>query len=62
MEHDFLRALALLLIFEGMMPFLSPSGWKRTVFQLLHVSNRKLRIFGLVMMLFGLTMLYWVKG
>lgn len=62
METDFIRALALLMIFEGVMPFLSPNGFKKNMLRMLQVPNNNLRIFGLVFMLLGLALLYWAKS
>jgi len=59
---DFGAALALLLVFEGLIPFLSPGGFKRSMAQIEQVPNRQLRILGLVSMLTGLGLLYWVRG
>ena len=47
-------ALALMLILEGLMPFLSPSGWRRLFAQLLKMNDGQIRFFGLCSMLVGL--------
>ena len=47
-------ALALMLILEGLMPFLSPSGWRRVFAQLLKMNDGQIRFFGLCSMLVGL--------
>ena len=62
MEYDFLRAVALLMVFEGVMPFLSPNSFKRNMLKMLQVPNQNLRIFGLVFMLLGLGLLYWTRS
>jgi len=59
---DIGAAFALLLVFEGLMPFLSPSGFKRSMAQIQQVTDKQLRILGLVSMLAGLFLLYWVRG
>ncbi|OGT37380.1 MAG: hypothetical protein A3F12_06375 [Gammaproteobacteria bacterium RIFCSPHIGHO2_12_FULL_38_14] len=50
----FLSALGLLLVFEGILPFLSPEGWRKIMKQMMMQSDRTLRIIGLVSMLIGL--------
>lgn len=62
MEYDFLRAVALLMVFEGVMPFLSPNSFKRNMLKMLQVPNQNLRIFGLVFMMLGLGLLYWTRS
>ncbi len=53
-------ALALVLIIEGVMPFLSPSRWRELVATVAAMDDRIIRNIGLVSMLSGLAMLYWV--
>ncbi|MEO8545808.1 MAG: DUF2065 domain-containing protein [Betaproteobacteria bacterium] len=52
----FLLALALVLILEGLFPFVSPSGWKRMFQQLLQMQDGQIRFFGLCSILAGLVM------
>ena len=54
---DFFRALALMLVFEGMMPFISPRGWRKTMQQASQMPDHVLRIIGLVSMLVGVVVL-----
>lgn len=58
MWDELLRAFALVLVLEGILPFLSPSAWKKYIFQILQISNRSLRVAGLGMMVIGVLMLY----
>ena len=51
-------ALALVLVFEGLFPFLSPGGWRRTFQRLLSLQDGQLRFFGLCSMLIGLLLLW----
>ena len=60
--NDFLTALALYLVFEGMLPFVSPEGWRRSMRAIAELSARQLRVFGLVSMLAGLVLLKFVRG
>jgi uncharacterized protein len=53
-------ALCLLLVLEGILPFLSPRGWRSALVQLAQLSDRQLRLMGLASMLLGTTFLYWL--
>jgi len=59
---DFWAALALVLILEGMVPFLSPRGYKNMVQQMASMSEQALRGTGLALIVFGLVFLYLVRG
>ena len=61
MEGDVLwAALALMLVLEGLFPFLSPGGWRRTFQRLLQLRDGQLRFFGLVSIGLGLGTLWLV--
>ncbi len=53
-------ALAFVLVIEGLFPFLSPSGWRRTFTQLLQFSDGQIRFFALASILGGLLMIWWL--
>lgn len=53
-------AFALMLIFEGLFPFLSPDGWRQKMAQLLDLHDGQIRFFGLACVLGGLFMLWWL--
>ena len=53
----FWAALALVLVFEGLFPFLAPGGWRRTFEKLLQLSDGQLRFFGLCSIAIGLVLL-----
>lgn len=55
-----LSALALVLVVEGILPFVAPEGWRRSMLALAQQPNSVLRIVGLGMMLIGLVVLYVV--
>ena len=57
----FWSALALLLVLEGLLPFLSPGGWRRTFQRLLELQDGQLRFFGLCCILVGLALLWVVS-
>ncbi|MFE8072165.1 DUF2065 domain-containing protein [Marinobacteraceae bacterium S3BR75-40.1] len=53
-------AISLMLIIEGVIPFLYPQRWKSMVETLSRIDNRTMRIIGLVSMSLGLGLLYLV--
>ena len=53
-------AFGLMLIFEGLFPFLSPDGWRKKMAQLLDLHDGQIRFFGLVCVLGGVFMLWWL--
>lgn len=60
MWNELLIALALMLVIEGVLPFLSPDTFRRTLVTLVRLDDRGLRMTGLVSMLIGLVLLYWI--
>ena len=60
--NDFLTGLALYLVLEGILPFLSPDGWRRGMNMIASLSGQQLRIFGLLSMLAGVALLVFVRG
>jgi len=58
---DLLAALALLFIFEGLMPFLNPDGLRKVFQVVAQLDNQKLRFLGITSMLFGIVLLYIVR-
>jgi uncharacterized protein len=54
----FWAALALVLVIEGLFPFLSPGGWRRTFHKLMSLQDGQLRFFGLCSIVIGLVLLW----
>lgn len=54
------KALCLMLVFEGIIPFLYPQRWRQLVVSLALVNDRQLRITGLLSMLLGAGLLYLI--
>ena len=55
-----LGALALMLVFEGLLPFLSPQAWRRAFERATRLSDGQIRFFGLTCMVLGLLLLaFW---
>ena len=57
-----LTAVALMLVFEGILPFLAPGMWRETFRRLTELSDGQIRFIGLTSMLIGLLMLYFVRN
>ena len=53
-------ALALVLVFEGLLPLLSPGGWRRTFQYLMTLRDGQLRFFGVCSVTLGLLLL-WIS-
>lgn len=60
MWTDLWVALALMLVLEGILPFLSPNSVRRILMVAIQTDNRSMRLSGLVSMLAGVGLLYWV--
>ena len=52
-----LSALALMLILEGLLPFLSPGAWRRMFERATKLGDGQIRFFGLCSMVIGLLLL-----
>jgi uncharacterized protein YjeT (DUF2065 family) len=52
-----LTALALMLIIEGVLPFLAPGLWRETFRRIIEMSDGQVRFIGLASMLTGLLLL-----
>jgi uncharacterized protein len=61
MWHDLAVAFCLILVIEGILPFLSPSGWRNMVVAAAGMDDRGLRLVGLGMMVVGTTFLYAIN-
>lgn len=61
MWEDLARAFCLMLVIEGIIPFLYPSRWRQLVASLALVDDRRLRLMGLVSMLLGAGLLFWLR-
>ena len=58
----FLMALALMLILEGVLPFLAPGIWRDTFRRITQMNDGQIRFVGLSSMLVGLLLLLWARG
>ena len=62
MWQDIFTAFALYLIIEGMIPFVSPSNFRKTVARIAMLGDNNLRIAGLVAMAAGVLLLYVIRS
>jgi hypothetical protein len=61
MENYWLAALGLMLVLEGIMPFLFPESWRQTLSKLSQLQDGQMRFIGLSLMMSGLLLIYWMK-
>jgi hypothetical protein len=55
------QAFCLMLVIEGILPFLYPRRWRRAVALLAQISDRQLRIMGLFSMGVGVGILFLIR-
>ncbi|WP_419832842.1 DUF2065 domain-containing protein [Endozoicomonas atrinae] len=60
--QQLLIAFSLMLVLEGVVPFLYPHRWRQLVSRLAEIDDRQLRIAGLISMLVGVALLYLING
>ncbi|MEP6605552.1 MAG: DUF2065 domain-containing protein [Nitrosospira sp.] len=61
MWDTLLIAFALMLVIEGLLPFLMPGMWRETFRKLIEIGDGQIRFIGLTSMLAGLLLLYLVN-
>lgn len=61
MWTDLFSALALVLVLEGILPFISPDSLKRMYLAAAQMNNSTMRIMGLMCMGSGVLMLYFIR-
>jgi uncharacterized protein YjeT (DUF2065 family) len=59
MLEDIIRAVGLMLVFEGIMPFLAPKRWRNMAKILGKIDENTMRLTGLFSMLLGLLLLFF---
>ena len=57
MWQDIAVAVSLVLVLEGIMPFLSPRRWRQVIIEVARQNDRTIRVIGLASMLVGLALL-----
>jgi len=58
MKSNLLMAFALMLIIEGILPFVAPAAWRETFARLIRLADGQLRFIGLSSMLVGLVLFF----
>ena len=61
MWHDLGVAISLVLVLEGILPFIQPARWRKMVALLADIDDKSLRVMGLITMLIGTVTLYLLK-
>ncbi len=62
MGEILLTAVALVLVFEGLLPFAAPGRYRKMVDELSRLSDNHLRGVGLAIMLAGLILLFFIQA
>jgi uncharacterized protein YjeT (DUF2065 family) len=60
MRSVLLSAFALMLVVEGLLPLLAPKAWREMFRRILEFNDGQIRFIGLLSMLTGLALLYFV--
>lgn len=58
---DLFAGFAFYLILEGLLPFLSPSRWRRGLAAIAELNDSQLRGFGLLVVMIGLILLLVIR-
>lgn len=56
-----LLALGLMLVLEGITPFIFPAAWRAALAKLSAMQDGQVRFVGLTSMLSGLLLIYWMN-
>jgi uncharacterized protein YjeT (DUF2065 family) len=59
--NDLFAALALVLVIEGLVPFLNPAGARRACEMFMRLNDGQLRTAGVISMLLGAAALYFLR-
>ena len=60
MGSTFLMAFALMLVIEGLLPFLAPTLWRETFRRITQMSDGQIRFFGLSSMIVCVLLLFFL--
>jgi uncharacterized protein YjeT (DUF2065 family) len=61
MWHDLWVALALMMVIEGILPFVNPTMVRKMLWAVLQMDDHSMRVGGLISMLIGVATLYLVN-
>jgi len=59
--EDLWRAIALLLIIEGLAPVLMPQAWRETLLRIAQTNTNTIRLFGMIAMAIGALMFHFLR-
>jgi len=59
---EVLTASALVLVIEGILPFVAPNRYRQLVAQIVRLGDNQLRTFGLAAMIAGLVLLFVIRS
>jgi uncharacterized protein len=59
--HELVVAACLMLVLEGIMPFVAPQRWRKLIEYAARTDDRSMRIMGLACMLVGVVLLYLIN-
>ena len=58
MNSTLLAAFGLVLVFEGLLPFIAPQAWRETFKRMIQLKDGQLRFVGLLSIVGGLLLLF----
>jgi len=58
MNSTVLVAMGLMLVFEGLLPFVAPQAWRKTFKRMIELKDGQLRFIGLISIFGGLLLLF----
>ena len=61
LSEIFFPALALMLVMEGVLPFIAPAAWREAFIRMTQFNDGQLRFMGLTSMLAGLLILWLTR-
>ncbi|MFB1035331.1 MAG: DUF2065 domain-containing protein [Sinobacterium sp.] len=61
MWHELLIAICLVMVIEGIMPFLAPKTWQELLVSVSQLASKQIRLIGLASMLIGVALLYIIN-
>ena len=62
MGTTFLMAFALMLVLEGVLPFVAPTLWRETFRRITQMADGQIRFVGLSSIIVGLLLLVWARS
>jgi uncharacterized protein YjeT (DUF2065 family) len=60
LREALIAALGLMLVLEGILPFVAPGAWREAFRRMTELPDAQLRVIGLASMIVGLALLLWV--